>query len=79
MTTSVTREIISTTFTKHKNTFQNIHNLVWNFHYSIHTHKTNDLVINKAITSKNQQQQTRKPNKDTSGTLHYVTQAGRTT
>lgn len=40
-TRSVTREIISTTFTKHKNTFQNIHNLVWNFLYSIHTHTQN--------------------------------------
>lgn len=37
MTNSVTREIISKTFTKHKNTFQNKHNLVWNFLYSIHT------------------------------------------
>lgn len=75
MTTSVNREIIS----QNTKTHFKIYIILFGMFYILYTHKTNDLVINKAITSKIQQQQTRKPNKDTSGTLDYVTQAGRTT
>lgn len=71
MTSNAKREINVKYFT-HKHKFQNKKKSKLEFSV-FKTHTTNGFSINKTITSKNQQQETRKPNKDTSGTLDYTT------